>query len=111
MVFGSTRDGNYEIYTADTTGERVVRLTRHPRQDIRPRVSSDGKQIAFTSNRDGNYEIYVMPLNGQHPRRVTQHPERDDYPAWHPDGRLAFVAERRGRFDIHLVEVAPDPRP
>ncbi|QDU36351.1 translocation protein TolB [Maioricimonas rarisocia] len=107
LIFGSTRDGNFEIYSADLSGETVVRLTDHPRQDIRPRLSSDGRQIAFTSSRDGNYEIFVMNLDGSRLRRITQHAERDDYPAWHPDGRLAWVAERDGRFDIHLISITP----
>lgn len=107
LVFGSTRDGNYEIYSSGLSGEQVRRLTDVPAQDIRPRISADGRRIAFTSNRDGNYEIYVMGIDGGDPRRVTEHIERDDYAAWHPDGRLAWVAERRGRFDIEFVSIEP----
>ncbi len=103
IVFGSSRDGNFEIYRASPDGSNTERLTYQPLQDIRPRVSSDGEQIAFTSNRDGNYEIYVMELDGSDARRVTEHTERDDYAAWHPDGRLAYVSERNGRFDIYLI--------
>ncbi|MBX3440302.1 MAG: PD40 domain-containing protein, partial [Planctomycetaceae bacterium] len=79
------------------------RLTDDPRQDIRPRISPDGQRIAFTSARDGTYEIYVMNLDGTGVQNVSRHPETDDYCAWHPDGRLAFVAERNGRFDVVLT--------
>jgi len=105
IVFGSTRDGNFELYRASIDGSDVRRLTDSPRQDIRPAVSKDGARIAFTSNRDGNYELYVMDLVGRALERITSNPERDDFPAWHPDGRLAWVAEESGRFDIHLETV------
>ncbi len=103
FVFGSTRDGNFDIYRANTDGSGIEQLTFEPQQDIRPRVSLDGEQIAFTSNRDGNYEIYVMRIDGTGLRRITQHDERDDFATWSPNGDLAFVSERNGRFDIYLI--------
>lgn len=102
LIFASTRDGNYELYAARADGSGVRRLTEHPRQDIRPQVSVDGKRIVFTSSRNGNYDIYEMRLDGSGLTQVTHHHERDDFAAWHPDGHIAYVAERNGRFDIHL---------
>ena len=84
-----------------------VRLTDSPTQDIRPVLSPDGQQIAFTSTRNGNHEIYVMKLDGTDVRQVTNHPERDDYPSWHPQGnQLLFVSERGGRFDLYACDLA-----
>lgn len=106
FAFGSTRDGNFEIYTAKLDGSEVQRLTKEPRQDIRPRFSPDGKRLAFTSGRDGNYEIYVMQTDGTNSIRVTTNAERDDYPTWHPDGKhLVIVAERQGKHDLYLLDV------
>ena len=111
LVFGSSRDGNFEIYSQPLAGGDARRLTYSPFQDIRPRVSPDGSQIAFTSARDGNYDIYVMATDGTDVRRVTRNPERYDHPAWHPDGRLAYVAEQGGAFEIVLVEVPAGTQP
>jgi TolB protein len=104
LLFGSTHDGNYEIYRASASdGSGIRRLTTHKAQDVRPRFSPDGRRVVFVSNRDGNREIYVMGVDGTGVKRVTEHPERDDYPAWHPDGkRIVYVAERKGRFDLRL---------
>jgi TolB protein len=108
IVFGSSRDGDFEIYVMNADGSAVRRLTRSPGLDVRPAWSPDGKRIAFTSNRDGNYEIYVMDADGSRLHRITNHPDRDDYAAWHPDGRrLAIVSERAGRSDLYLIDV-PD---
>jgi len=107
LLFGSTRDGNYEIYRASASdGSGIRRLTTHKAQDVRPRFSPDGRRVVFVSNRDGNREIYVMGTDGMGVKRVTEHPERDDYPAWHPDGkRIVYVAERKGQFDLRLRDV------
>ncbi|OAI52039.1 hypothetical protein AYO44_16770, partial [Planctomycetaceae bacterium SCGC AG-212-F19] len=107
IVFGSSRDGDFEIYVMDADGNNTVRLTHSPGMDVRPAWSPDGKRIAWVSNRDGQLEIYVMNADGTGVRRLTNHPERDDYPAWHPDGtKLVEVAERDGKFDLYLLDIA-----
>jgi TolB protein len=106
IAFGSSRDGDFEIYTMDADGINVRRLTHSPGIDQRPAWSPDGKRIAFTSNRDGRYQIYVMNADGSAANRIQNNPERDDYAAWHPDGkRLVMVSERDGYFDLYMVEL------
>ena len=90
----------------DANGSNEKRLTENKIMDIRPVVSPNGKQIAFTSLRNGFYNVYVMNIDGSDVRQVTDSEERDDYPTWHPDGkRLALVSERKGKFDLYMVEV------
>ena len=36
-----------------------------------PRISPDGKHIAFTGQYDGNTEVFVIPVEGGKPRRLT----------------------------------------
>jgi len=105
LAFGSSREGDFDIWVMDAEGNNPVQLTQGGGLDMRPAWSPDGKRLAFTSNRDGNYEIYVMHADGTRVQRVTQHPERDDYASWHPDGRrLVMVSERAGRSDLYVVE-------
>jgi tricorn protease-like protein len=106
IVFGSTRDENYEIYVMNADGSDVRRLTISPTMDVRPEFSPDGKRICFTSNRNGNYEIYVMNADGSNQTRVTTSDERDDYATWHPSGKyLAVVSERNGKHDLYLHDL------
>ena len=86
IVFGSSREGNFEIYRMNADGSDPRRLTDSPLQDIRPRFSPDAERIAFTSHRDGNAEIYIMNADGSIPRRVTDSSEHNDYAEWHPGG-------------------------
>jgi dipeptidyl aminopeptidase/acylaminoacyl peptidase len=68
-----------------------------------PRISPDGKQIAFvvTSIDERKYEyrtsIWVVPTDGGEARQFTSGTANASSPAWSPDGRwLAFVSEREG---------------
>jgi Tol biopolymer transport system component len=108
IAFGSSREGDFEIFVMHSDGSRVRRLTESPGADMRPAWSPDGRSIAFTSARDGNYEIYAISADGSgQPRRITNHEERDDFAQWHPDGRhLLTIAERGGDFDLYLTDVS-----
>jgi Tol biopolymer transport system component len=106
IAFGSSREGDFEIYVMPADGGEPRRLTVSPGIDMRPSWRADGRQLAFTSMRDGNYEIYVMAADGSNVRRVTTHAERDDFARWHPDGRrLVVISERDGESDLYLVDV------
>jgi TolB protein len=108
IAFGSSRDGDFDLYVMNADGSEVRRLTKSPGLDMRPAWSPDGRRIAFTSNRDGHYQIYVMQAHGSGVRRLSNHPERDDYASWHPNGRqLVVVSERNGQSDLYLVDVPP----
>src|SRR5262249_30813434 len=76
IAFGSSRDGNFEIYTMNADGTNARRLTHSHGLDMRPCWSPDGSCIAFTSNRDGRYQIYVMKADGSDVRRISDNPER-----------------------------------
>ncbi len=64
IAFGSSRDGNEEIYVMDADGSDPGRLTDAPGADANPAWSPQGDRIAFESNRDGNPEVYVMNADG-----------------------------------------------
>jgi Tol biopolymer transport system component len=60
-------------------------------RNYHPRLSPDGKRLAFDSDGDGERGVYVSRLDGGDRRRVSG----DGYgavPSWSPDGtRLAFI--------------------
>jgi hypothetical protein len=71
IVFTSRRDGNSEIYSMNSDGSQITRLTENPAEDEWPCISRDGTKIVFSSNRDGNYELYSMSIDGTSLTRLT----------------------------------------
>jgi Tol biopolymer transport system component len=105
IVFMSNRDGPYQIYTMNSDGSGVRRLT-FDGNDVHPRWSPDGTKIVFASTREGaTREIYVMNADGSELRRLTQLGNTPGHPAWSPDGtKIAFGAVRGGGdWDIYVM--------
>ena len=78
IVFVSARDGNNEIYTSNTDGSNITRLTNDPGNDGQPKWSPDGTRIAFTSNRDGYPGLYIMNADGSNVVQRTFSVDSDD---------------------------------
>jgi Tol biopolymer transport system component len=111
LLFGSTRDGNFDIYTSASDGTNPTRLTSHDTtNDAFPRLSPDGTKIAFTSW-DGaldstSAEICVMNVDGTGRQQLTNNQFEDSYAAWSPDGtHLVFQSNRDGNFEIYTMNV------
>ncbi len=95
-----------------TKGDHVFRpLIDSTRADEDPRISPDGRRIAFTSNRAGAYEIWVCERDGSNPHPVTSQRTFAGSTAWSPDGRvLAYDAALVGRpTEIWLVNADGGP--
>ena len=59
------------LYSVDIDGGRAVKLTSDVGYECFPKVSPDGKTVAFTAQYDGNTEVYTIPITGGEPRRMT----------------------------------------
>jgi tricorn protease len=84
-----------DVWRAPVSGGTSTRLTIHEAQDTKPKVSRDGRWIAFTSKRTGNYDVFVMPVEGGEPRQVTFHSASDVASDWSPDGKRLLVTSNR----------------
>jgi Tol biopolymer transport system component len=82
---------NQSIYTMDTSGNTLNRLTDDSYYAINPDWSPDGKQILFESNR-GNGGIFIMNENGGNLHLLV---EEGREPDWSPDGKhLVYRIDR-----------------
>src|SRR5205823_6130734 len=110
IAFQSSRDGNNEIYVMNSDGSDQTRVTFDPRDDRRPDISPNGKQIVFASNRitegnpEGDFEIFVMNADGADVKQLTSNAADDQWPRWSPDGRwIAFHSNVAGNYEIYLI--------
>ena len=73
--------------------------------NFEPRISPDGRRIAFVSTRSGDQEIWVCGSRGESPTRLTDlEGARLETPVWSPDGgRILFSARRKGVAQLYTV--------
>jgi TolB protein len=113
IAFVSSRDGNPEIYTINTDGTDLTRLTNDPAVDEEPAWSPDGQRIAFVSERSGNSELYVMNADGSDVVRRTFSGRFTETPSWSPDGtKIVYSTHSNGSANLWVVSPnAGEPGP
>jgi Tol biopolymer transport system component len=82
----------------------VIQSTR---EEHRPRVSPDGKVLAYESNGTGVSEIWLAAADGSNARPITNFGRVGvGSPSWSPDGsRLLFDSRRDGQAEIYELAV------
>jgi len=104
IAFVSSRDGNPEIYTINTDGTDLTRLTNDPAVDEEPAWSPDGQRIAFVSERSGKSELYVMNADGSDVVRRTFSAGFTESPSWSPDGtKIVYSTLSNGSGNLWVV--------
>ncbi|MBL8987555.1 MAG: PD40 domain-containing protein, partial [Gemmatimonadetes bacterium] len=60
-----------------------------------PRISPDGREIAFVSDRGGQDNLWVMGADGSNPRQLLADDDsRAAEPAWTPDGQAILISRK-----------------
>ena len=83
-----------DLWKVAPTGGVATRLTSHAADELRPAISPDGTQVAFTGQYEGPTEVYVMPLAGGLPTRLTFDGSRAVVVGWTPDGRIMATTDK-----------------
>jgi TolB protein len=95
------------VYRVPSAGGDPVLLTAGQNAwSVRPRWSSDGKQIAYTvaSDDGGSADIFVMAADGSGKRRLTKSAAQEYAPTWSADDSEIFF--RKGLLAMDAVSLA-----
>jgi Tol biopolymer transport system component len=120
IVFTSTRDGNFDLYTMGDDGRDVRRVTTSAEPDRDGRWSPDGRRIVFWSTRDEvplqgtetwkPSDIFAVDPDGSNLVNLTRTPNaQESQPVWSPDGtKIGYL---RVQYEIHVTCVVSPCRP
>ena len=84
-----------DIWSVPVKGGEAKRLTSHKGFELFPKISPDGKWIAFSAEYSGSRQVYVMPSTGGIPKQLTFYND-------------VGVMPPRGGFDYQIMDWTPD---
>ncbi|MEO6541305.1 MAG: hypothetical protein ABIN74_09955, partial [Ferruginibacter sp.] len=84
-----------DLWKASVANGQASRLTAMQGYETSPRVSPDGKWIAFTGRQYGNADVFVMSANGGEVKQITFHSSGDDVSGWSWDSRSVYFNSGR----------------
>jgi tricorn protease len=83
-----------DIWRAPVAGGNAIRLTSHQGDESDPKISPDGKWVAYAASYEGPTEVYVMPISGGLPKRLTFEPSSSIPTAWKSATEIAYVTNQ-----------------
>lgn len=92
-----------DIWSVPSTGGDATRITSHLADDAQPKVSPDGKSVAFVSRRTGTEQVFITPIQGGTPRQVTFDAHDKTLVGFTSDGAAVLVIEEQD-LSPHPVE-------
>jgi len=98
-----------DLWQVPQNGGRAFRLTVHDGFETHPKISPDGKWIAFTGEYNGGTNVFVIPFEGGEPKQLTYYPGTEIVLGWTPDSKnVVFSANRTAysRFYDELWQVS-----
>jgi Tol biopolymer transport system component/DNA-binding winged helix-turn-helix (wHTH) protein len=107
IVFGSTFNGNLDIWTMNPDGGNRQQLTTDKAADFFPAASGDGQTIIFVSNRSGRENLWRMKADGNRQEQVTREINVSS-PSIAPDNRTVYYSsleEKTGRYLLRKVNL------
>ncbi len=83
--------GNWDIGAVSMEGDRSKKLLLHEKyRKVDPKISPDGRWLAYTSNESGKDEVYVRPYPEVNGGKWKISTSGGDWPVWSQDGRELF---------------------
>ena len=98
---------NYDIGTLSMEGDHQRKpLLNQKYTEFQPKVSPNGKWMAYASNESGRLEIYVRPFPDVNSGRWQVSTNGGGTPLWSPDGRELFYLRQNAVMGVS-VETGP----
>ncbi|WP_410220384.1 S41 family peptidase [Pedobacter sp.] len=95
-----------DIWKVPVKGGLASRITAMQGEEINPKISPDGKWLAFSSNQYGNFDVYVMPMGGGDIKQLTFNDATDEVDNWGWDSKtIYFTSSRYNNYSSYKVNI------
>ncbi len=94
-----------DLWTVNSDGGDARQLTSHKGLELFPKISPDGKWIAFSAEYSGTRQVYVIPAEGGSPTQLTYYNDVGPMPprggfdnvvlGWTPDSKNVLFRSNR----------------
>lgn len=112
LAFSSDRSGRPMLYTMNSDGTNIKRITFAGVFNSAPSWSPDGTKIAFAGQSEDHFDIFVMNADGSEMKRLTSAKKpsgkwsSNEDPSFSPDGRFVmYTSNRTGKNQIYISTV------
>ena len=104
FLFTSSQQGNTEVFWAALDGRQATRITKNDLDERLGDWSANGQWVVFYVEGPADKRgLWLRNPDGVNLVHLTRGTDAD--PVWSPDGRrIAFVRDREGNLDIHVVK-------
>lgn len=99
---------NDHLWSTPRNGGEASQLTKGPGTDVFPRVSPDGRWIAFTGMNNAGSDVWIMPSDGGVPTRLTYHNGRgldNIVVTWSPDSKYILYLSQHKQWNRLVREL------
>jgi tricorn protease len=95
-----------DLWIAKISDGVATRLTAMQGYETNPRISPDGKWLAFTGRQYSNADVFIMPLEGGPITQLTYHSGNDEMANWDWDSQsIYFTSTRTGQISSYQVGI------
>ena len=95
-----------DLYRVPIGGGEAARITDGNPYDAQPRVSPDGKWIAFISDRNGSDNLWITKSDGTEPRKLSSETQSAVIsPAWTPDSQYVIASVRGTGTQLRMFHI------
>ncbi|MDP3037683.1 MAG: DPP IV N-terminal domain-containing protein, partial [Rhodocyclaceae bacterium] len=108
IYFTSDRGGSPQIYRQPVDGGPAQRVTFEGSYNVTPRLSPDGKSLAYISRDGGRFRVTIIDL-GTRQTQILTDTAKDESPSFSPNGRMILFATEVGGRGV-LAAVSTDGR-
>lgn len=99
-----TGRGKKAILLMDHDGYNVRRVTRNNSINMLPRLSTDGRLLAYTSFVNGNTDLFLQAVGAKRARKISSREGMNTPGSFSPDGsKLAVTLSKDGNPEIYIL--------